>query len=480
MNRREFIIGVGSVAGVAAIGGWRYLRPGSKQSAIIGPSRYTSANGLVSATIETSQGWVAIAGRAAYLCSFNGRVPGPMLEVRSGDTLRLNLINKLPEATNLHYHGMHVSPSGNADNIFLHIASGASHQYEFTIPADHPAGLFWYHPHLHGLVAKQVSRGLAAPLVVRGPLDQVPEIAAAKEEFLVLQDFSLDTRGQVIEPSMSEQMHGREGSLATTSGKVNPTYTIQKYGLLRLRILNASVARYYLLRLEEHPLYVVGTDGGAVPAPQAMDQLLLAPGQRADILIRGKYDSGSYRLLNLPYDRGSMEMMGGGMMGGARMGEGPQARQILATVTYQGRSPRAWNIPSRLVEVPELPPTNIVRRFKLSQGMAMTSGMSFLINGKQFDANRVDSGVRLNTVEEWEYENTTGMDHPMHLHINPFQVIGPDGKAERAWRDIINVRRGSIARFRVQYRSYPGKTVQHCHILDHEDRGMMATVEINE
>ena len=162
------------------------------------------------------------------------------------------------------------------------------------------------------------------------------------------------------------------------------------------------------------------------------------------------------------------------------MGTTPQARQTLATVTYQGRSPQVWNIPSRLVEVPELRPTNVVRRFTLSQGMAMMSGMSFLVNGQQFDASRVDSGARLNTVEEWKYENTTGMDHPIHLHINPFQVIGSDGKAERAWRDIINVRRGSKARFRVQFRGYTGKTVQHCHILDHEDRGMMATVEVTE
>ena len=480
MNRREIIIGATSVAGLAAVGGWRYLRPDFTQTAVVGPSRYASANGLLSAAIETSQGWVTIAGQSAYLCSFNGHVPGPMLEVRPGDTLRLKLVNKLPEATNLHYHGMHVSPSGNADNIFLHIASGESHQYEFTIPANHPAGMFWYHPHLHGLVAKQVSRGLAAPLIVRGALDQIPEIAAAREEFLVLQDFSLDSRGQIVEPGMSQQMHGREGSLITTSGKVNPAYAIQQHGLLRLRILNASVARYYLLQLEEHPLYVIGTDGGGLPAPQAMDQTLLAPGQRVDILIRGERDSGSYRLLNLPYDRGSIEMMGGGMMGGTRMGASPQAPQTLATVAYQGRSPQVWNIPSRLVEVPELPSTNVVRRFTLSQGMAMMSGMSFLINGQQFDANRVDSGVHRNTVEEWEYENTTGMDHPMHLHINPFQVIGPDGKAERAWRDIINVRAGSKARFRVQFNDYTGKTVQHCHILDHEDRGMMATVEITE
>jgi len=90
----------------------------------------------------------------------------------------------------------------------------------------------------------------------------------------------------------------------------------------------------------------------------------------------------------------------------------------------------------------------------------------------------VDTTVRLNTVEEWEYVNETTMDHPMHLHVNPFQIVGNDGEAERAWRDVIVVKARSRARLRVPFRDFTGKTVQHCHILDHEDMGMMATVEM--
>ena len=103
--------------------------------------------------------------------------------------------------------------------------------------------------------------------------------------------------------------------------------------------------------------------------------------------------------------------------------------------------------------------------------------MGFLINGRTFDPNRIDTAVKLGSVEEWEFINQTGMDHPMHLHVNPFQVIGVDGQPELAWRDEVNVPAMGRAGFRVQFADFAGETVQHCHILDHEDMGMMATVD---
>ena len=108
----------------------------------------------------------------------------------------------------------------------------------------------------------------------------------------------------------------------------------------------------------------------------------------------------------------------------------------------------------------------------------MGLGMSFTINGREFDHNRIDTAPRLGNVEEWIYVNDTQMDHPMHLHTNPFQIMGVDGLPEPAWRDIALVRAGGRTRLRVRFEDFAGKTVQHCHILDHEDQGMMATVEM--
>ncbi len=434
-----------------------------------GQSVFRSNAGELRAEVRAAQARVTVGGRSANLYTFNGSLPGPRFEARAGDSVTLRLVNALGEATNLHYHGLHIPPTGAADNIFLHVPDGESFTYQFSIPAKHAAGLFWMHPHLHGTVARQVSRGLAMPFVIRGEIDAVPEIAAAEEHILVLQDFELDANGNPVEPSMPGQMMGREGSVVTLGGAVNPVIGIRQGGLVRLRLVNGSVSRFYRLALEEHPLHIIGVDGGSLPAVRTVDEILFVPGERLDILIEGTRADGSFRLLNLPYDRGGMGMMGGSAQ---------RTTETLATVQYRGASERTWALPTSLPgsAEPLAPATLPARVFRL--GMGMMGGMAFTINGREFDARRIDSAPRLGTVEEWVYVNDTPMDHPMHLHTNSFQVIGPDGVPERAWRDIIQVKANQQARFRVQFDDFAGKTVQHCHILDHEDQGMMATVEM--
>lgn len=482
IDRRRFV----RTMTAAAVGGLAWTcSDGSAEATsrrrAVGPGRgsFRSSDSRLIADLRAGETDVSVAGRRARLFAFNGQVPGPLLEARAGDEVTIRLDNGLGEATNLHFHGLHIPPIGAADNIFLHIESGDSFNYRFTIPADHPAGLFWVHPHMHGTVARQVSRGLAAPFVIRGEIDTVPEVAAANEHILLLQDFELGASGSVVEPSMPELLQGREGSIITAGGAVNPVIPILQNGLLRLRLVNASVSRFYRLRLEDHPLHIIGVDGGALASVRTVDEILFVPGQRLDILIEGTRAAGAFRLLNLPYDRGGMGMMGG--MGGMMRGSQPGGdTQTLATIEYRGRSDRAWSIPGSLggpvepLASADAPP----RIFQLGQGMMMGRGMSFTINGRGFDENRIDSAPRLGSIEEWVYINSTTMDHPMHLHTNSFQVIGENGSPEAAWRDVVLVKAGRQARFRVRFADYAGKTVQHCHILDHEDQGMMATVEM--
>ena len=217
---------------------------GSKQLAL---SQIYSLDGLLDAFIDVRPSSGVIGGRRVEYWGYNGTLPGTILETRAGDTLRVHLRNGLAEPTNLHFHGLHVSPSGNADNSFIEVPSGEQFDYELQIPADHSPGTFWYHPHMHGATARQGFRGLAGLLIVRGDLDTIPEIAAAQEQVVVLQDFTVDRNGQIPEPNLSERMRGREGSTLTVNGEVNPTFWIQRNGLLRCRFLNASCSRYYLL-----------------------------------------------------------------------------------------------------------------------------------------------------------------------------------------------------------------------------------------
>ncbi|MFN0104026.1 MAG: multicopper oxidase family protein [Bryobacteraceae bacterium] len=270
---------------------------------------------------------------------------------------------------------------------------------------------------------------------------------------------------------MMQRMTGREGSLITVGNAVNPRIEIRAGGLLRLRILNASASRFYRLKLEEHPMYVIATDGGPLPAPRAVEEILLSPGERADVLVRGSRDNGVYRLLNLPYNRG-----GTGMMGGVFTRREPE---VLAALFYEGRVEPALDLPARLVQVDPLPPPEApVRRFALNELGMPGRGMRFTINGREFDHDRVDTRVRLGTVEDWEIVNRGGMDHPFHLHTNSFQILDAKGEPELAWKDVILVRAGETRRFRVRFEDFAGKAVYHCHILDHEDLGMMGVIEM--
>lgn len=450
----------------------------------------SSINGLLDVSLEASEEWVILGGRSARLYTYNRRAQAPRLVARPGDTVRLRLTNRLQESTNLHYHGLHVSPGGTADNVLLRVPPGATQNYEFQIPADHPGGTYWYHPHIHPNTTRQVSRGLAGVFVIRGELDRMAPFATMPEHFLVLQDFRLDPSGYLTEPSMMERMQGREGNFVTVWGEVNPTIPIPAGGWVRLRVLNASASRYYRLSIEQHTMYRIATDGGVVPAPELLTELLLTPGERAELAVRGQQGSGAYRLLSLPYDRHSGEMMGGGMMGCGMMGGGmmgggrmggmmggatPSSQLTLATLRYQG-SVAPYGLPAQLGRVdalaaPALPP----RRITLGQGMRM----SFTINGRAFDHNGVDVRAKLGTIEDWEFVNATGMDHPMHIHTNPFQVFDGSGTPIPAWKDVVNVRANSRVRVRTRFADYAGLSVFHCHILDHEDLGMMATLRLN-
>ncbi|MGB5709291.1 MAG: multicopper oxidase family protein [Waterburya sp.] len=480
LNRRQFIVLGTAGAGAALLDNWLRQETISSQplpqsSANAAPV-YQSSDGLLELDLQASERLVNLSKTQAYLLTYNEQIPAPRLEAKPGDKVLIHFTNNLDQPTNIHYHGLHIPITGNADNVFLKIEPGKKLTYEFQIPPNHPSGTFWYHPHLHGLVAEQLFGGLAGLFIVRGELDEIPEIKAAKEEFIVLQDFSLDDGGRRSSLAHMSFMMGREGDLITVNGQVNPSFSIPAEGLLRLRILNASTSRFYRLMIDNHPFYQIATDGNALSEPIEVSELLLTPGQRADVLIRGDKEAGQYRLLNLPYDRGSMGMMGGSGMMGRNNRDIPIA---LAMVNYE--SPvESLHLPTKLASISTLPEPQTVRHFELDHGMSPSVGMAFLINGEPYSKDRLHTQVKLNTVEDWEIANTGVMDHPFHIHGNAFQVISRNGIPESllAWRDTVLIPRGEIVRIRIPFRDFVGKTVYHCHILDHEDLGMMGNLMI--
>jgi len=454
MTRRSFA----QVSGAAlALGLARRLRASEK---------YSSFDGQLAIALEARAAYKTIGGQTVQVMTYNGLMPGPLIELRSGDVLKVRFTNSLGEPTNLHFHGLHVSPGGNSDNPFTMVESGATADYEIRIPSDHLSGTFWYHPHLHGSTAKQVFSGLSGLIVIRGQLDAIPEIAEAAETSLILKDFTFDGSGSIPQASLMERMQGREGRILTLNGEVSPMIAIQQAGLLRCRVLNASASRYYRLHVEEHPMGLIATDGGALPRLDWREDILLVPGQRVEFLIQGNRNPGAYRIVSLPYNRGAT---------GMRVGREANGTLLLGQLTYSGLAERVVPAPDRLLDVEFLPHPNRPNRiFQLSQGMMM----SFDINGRTFDANRIDTAVQLGTVEDWDLVNSGQMDHPFHVHTNPFQLVSSDGLTEPAWRDVVNVPRRGRQRIRTRFSDFIGKTVYHCHILDHEDLGMMGTLSV--
>jgi FtsP/CotA-like multicopper oxidase with cupredoxin domain len=473
MRRRHFLILAGGALGSVAL---------SRCAARVTPaperSRLTSQGGRLTADITATEQTVTLAGRSAQLLAYNQQVPGPLWEAQAGDTVQVNFTNRLAAPTNLHFHGLHISPTGNADNAFLKVPPGERQLYEFTLPAKHPGGLFWYHPHYHGLVAEQVFGGLAGAFVIRGEVDQIPEIQAAEEAILVLQDFDLDRQGNRREPMPMFRRWGREGNLITVNGDRAPTLKIPQSGLLRLRLLNASPSRIYRLRLANHPWHLIGLDGGTLTAPVELeDDLILAPGERADLLVAGDREPDSYALMSLPYDRGIADMMGG-LQGDER--DRVEMGEVKVAQLNYGEAIAEVPLPQALISATAIPEPIRKREFVLDHGIDV--GQYFLINGRGFDHHRIDTTVELGTVEDWRIINQAGMDHPFHIHTNAFQVISRNGTPDplQVWKDVVNVKPYEFVDIRMAFTDFPGKTVYHCHILDHEDQGMMGILEIQQ
>ena len=425
---------------------------------------------LLAATVSGT-----VAGRDATTLRYNGGLPGPTLHLRPGDHLGIDLVNNFGQPTNLHTHGLQVSPQGNSDNPFVMINPGERFRYDYQIPNDHPPGTFWYHPHHHGLAADQVFAGLYGAIVIDEP--DPPQVSA--DRMLVISDITLDGTGAVAPATGMQRMAGREGDTILVNGQANPVLSAQPGTRERWRIVNACVSRYLQLRLDGQDLQLLGIDLPLGGQPQPVDELLLAPGNRADLLVTTR--AGTSTLHTVPYDRGTP--MGGGMgMAGGMGSRGTDSGGSvidLATLTVTGTAVRPVAALAPRPAVTDLRISTITTRRTLTLGMGM-GGSAFTIDGRGFDPGRVDQTVTAGAVEEWTITNTSPMDHPFHLHVWPMQILSIAGRAiaPPTWQNVANVPARSSTVVRIAFDASTGRTVYHCHILDHEDNGMMGVIDV--
>lgn len=401
---------------------------------------------------------------ATPIWGYDGLVPGPLLDVRRGDTLRVHLANELPASTTVHWHGIRLPAT--MDGVVpmqAPIEPGATFDYEFPLK---DAGLYWFHPHLEA--DEQVQRGLHGALRVRGDDEPVADV----ERVLVLDDIDLKEDGTFPTYLDDEaKMMGREGDLLLVNGLVTPTLVAPPGATLRLRLVNVANGRFFHLRVGELPLVVLGGDGPRYPSPRDATHVLLAPGDRADVMVRLPAAPGEViELVSDPYERGH------------HSGDRPPAlvgRIELAGAAVQEPAPLPTTGPElELLPDPTDPADTIA--IELTEGIDPQGELAFYVNGLTYpDVPPVM--VPLGAIRALEVTNGSEMDHPFHLHGFFFQEIARAGvpvpAEERGWEDTVIVPAETTLRLVARF-DEPGMWMYHCHILEHAELGMMGEIHV--
>lgn len=425
------------------------------------PPELASRNGVLQTTLKVQMKRTQVGGRPVTVRTYNSLQFPPTLRVRPGDTIRLKLVNAIDQMTNLHYHGFNVSPRGNSDNIFLHVRPGTSFDYQVIIPRDHPTGMFWYHSHAHNLSEFQVMSGMSGAIIVEGLLDSIPELRDVRERVILLKDIQIDS-----DSTVPDDIDSNAGTTRLINGQVAPTIAIRPGETQLWRIGNVGADIFYRLKLDGHTLYEVARDGNRHNRIIQRDEIVLPPSARVEVLVQGG-EPGVYQFRTLGYDTGPA---------------GDQYPEVvLGTLIAQGTAVERITLPSQLPAVEDLRtrPVTTRRTIVFSE---TADGDTFFINGRMFDADRIDTQTRLGAVEEWTIRNASDELHVFHIHQVDFQVTEVNGREQPfvGYQDTQTTPVRGEVKLLIPFTNpvIAGKFIYHCHIMGHEDNGMMATIVV--
>jgi FtsP/CotA-like multicopper oxidase with cupredoxin domain len=446
-----------------------------------------------------------IKGDSAILRPIPNSYLAPMIRVTRGQKLRIHLKNQLNESTTVHWHGLRVPPEmdGHPRNAIL---PGKSYIYDFEVK--NRAGTYWFHPHPHQRTGFQAYAGLAGLFVVSDDEERAASLPQSEFDVpLVIQDRVFNGSNQLVYlTNPMEQMAGFLGDRILVNGL--PEFKLDAAaGAYRFRVLNGSNSRIYKLAWQDgSPLTVIGTDGGLLEHSVDRDYLMLAPGERVELLAdfsgrRGR----EVQLMSLPFSGATTGMMGGGMMMGMMRGGSsgsPQGAPLTILTVRVNRDGTAGTSPSKRLSTIERHRREDAinygspRRFEV----AMRGMMAWGINGRAFEMEGVagDETVKLNSMELWEFINRPNgmadMPHPMHIHGVQFQVldrhVDPQferdwmsvraGYVDDGWKDTVLLWPGERTTLLMRFSDFPGLFMYHCHNLEHEDLGLMRNYLIQE
>lgn len=414
-------------------------------------------------------------GQKTATYGYNGNVLGPALLMKRGEKVTINLTNNLPETTTFHWHGLVVRSDVDGGPHHPIAANGGTGKIEFTV--NQPAGTAWFHPHAMGSTASQVYKGLAGLIVIDdneiGKLNLpheygVDDIPVAIQDRLFTKDNQWDYKSAYSDD-------GVYGDTLVVNGTINPYVEVPKK-LIRLRLLDGSNARNMTLRMSDgSTMYQIASDGGLLEKPVPMDQISLVPGERAEVLVDFSQYENADQLPSLVMQNGA-----NGTVKVVEFRKG--ATWNTDAVTSANSTIPTWDFETKKhdEELQKAATTDKIAQHIVMSGMAK----DVTINGKKFSMDRIDLTAKLGSTEVWEISNSDGMMgmiHPFHIHGVQFEVVSRNGVPttpdERGLKDTISVAPGEDVRIRIHF-TQPGIFMVHCHILEHEENGMMLQLEV--
>ena len=429
------------------------------------PLQLYSKHGVLKVELEAKRRKIEVAGSEIEAQPFNGTLIGPTLHVHPGDRIEATIRNATGEDTNIHYHGLHVSPNGLSDNVFRTFTPDGTFESIVDLPEGHSPGTYWYHVHLHGVTEQQVMGGMSGLLVVEGLEDLLPKpLRDIRQRQLAIRDVQAEGDAIVME---DKKVDPDKPSEWLVDGQLKPHFDLASGETQLWRIANVGADRFYRVELPEHPFTVIAEDGSPVWRTFKTEQLELPPGRRYDVLVQGG-TPGNYSLKSVTLN----------------MGRGNQEEKELAKVEVTGPMKAPYKPLPRTLPTPARPldsrPVARDRRFVFTLSEEHNE-FKALINGEQFNPEISNVAPVLGTVEQWTLVNESREDHPFHIHVNDFEVMEADGEPYHAHglQDVVVIpNNGGEVVIRIPFEDYPGHFVFHCHILGHEDAGMMQTVDV--
>ncbi len=487
------------------------------------PQQVPAQDGDVAVTLDVKARMITVSGQPLSATPFEAtpaggstltpKIDGPTIHVSPGGTITVTFKNDFTQNTNIHYHGLHVSPLDESDNVFRTFLPGTTHQSVVNLPANHPAGTYWYHVHYHGDSQLQVNGGLSGMLIVDG----VEAVLPPQWQGIPQKQFALREVNTVGGAVLSQTGASNTVTTRLVNGILTPNLELvqNEAQLWRLAAIGPNLS--YYLQFAGHQFIVVAEDGNPLfngPAPP-VTQLVMPPGKRYDVVLVASGTPGQYALTstdsapdvsNPPPPHTLVNVK---VVPNAANAAAPDTGSITINAPDDGLRedwsdivPAADRTFTFMLGIPDATTTTTAGATTTTTASAPVgvcptpptgsppSGSHWMINGQVFDPNRLDVAVQINTYERWTLCNTSGAIHPFHIHVNEFEVLSVNGEKSvpQGTEDVVQIpaaytnSAGQFVAGQVvimnHFTDFNGWFVFHCHILAHEDNGMMQSIEV--